>query len=169
MIKNIGGHNLEFTVHSPKYGDIIILIDDEDWEKIKNYKWYTNSKKYIFGRIDKNHKLKFLHRVIMNASKKQYIDHINGNKNDNRKLNLRLCNNSQNLRNRGKQKNNTSGYKGVYWHKNKTYKYKKWVAIIQINYKQIFLGNFETKEQAALVYNQAAIKYHGEFARLNQI
>ena len=109
-----------------------------------------------------------LHRVIFmmhHGYCPETIDHINGNSLDNRKLNLRICTNSQNLMNRGKNKNNTSGYKGVRLINSN----KKWRA--QIQYKKIFyhLGCFEKRIDAAKAYNEAAIKFHGEFANLNKI
>lgn len=93
------------------------------------------------------------------------IDHINGDKSDNRFENLRLSNQSQNSANSRTPKNNTSGFKGVCWHK----KAKKWAARIKVNRQEIYLGLFKTKEEAAEAYNKAALEHFGEFARLNEI
>jgi hypothetical protein len=93
----------------------------------------------------------------------EFIDHINGVKNDNRISNLRLATPSQNLQNRGRPKNNTSGRKGVSWIKF----YSKWQATIRVGKKNIYLGRFSCIEKAADAYNAAALKYHGEFARLD--
>lgn len=106
-----------------------------------------------------------LHRLIMNAPDGMAVDHINGDITDNRKSNLRICVNSENLRNRGAQRNNKSGYKGVSWHKPTG----KWVAMICINKKRKYLGVFINKKDAAIAYNEASIKYHGEFAYINKI
>lgn len=92
------------------------------------------------------------------------IDHINGQKDDNRWENLRLATNRENCCNKGPSKNNKSGYKGVS-KKNK----RSWVAVIHTNSRQIRLGTFSTPEEAAVAYNKAALKYHGEFAYINPI
>jgi hypothetical protein len=91
----------------------------------------------------------------------QMIDHINGNRSDNRIKNLRLASSSQNQLNRGKSTNNTTGHKGVSYHA----KRRHWQAMISINGRNKFLGNFATAEEAADAYNKAALKHHGEFAR----
>lgn len=107
-----------------------------------------------------------MHRLIMRAKKGQILDHINGDRFDNRKENLRFCTNSQNLANRSKTSLNKSGYKGVTFIPGRL---RPWRAVITYKGKYTNLGYFETKEQAALAYNKAAVKYFGEFARYNQI
>jgi len=87
------------------------------------------------------------------------IDHINGNRQDNRLCNLREATNSQNLCNQGKPANNTSGYKGVYYDKERD----KWVSEIKVRKMKTFLGRFDSAEAASDAYNRAAIKLHGEF------
>lgn len=89
------------------------------------------------------------------------IDHINGNKSDNRLCNLREANTAENMRNVGKQSHNTSGWKGVSWHKLRS----KWRADIKVNQKQIALGLFDCPASASFAYQIAADKYHGEFSR----
>lgn len=149
------------------------LVDEEDFEIVSKYKWsisgygYARAAKYDTGILDKNGHIKQrvikMHRLIMNAPTGISVDHINGNPLDNRRKNLRLCTMSQNLSNRPRQKNNTSGYKGVYSHQG------KWVAEVKCKGKKFYLGIFDDKNSAALAYNVAAKKYHREFAVLNEI
>ncbi len=89
------------------------------------------------------------------------IDHVNGNRYDNRACNLRLATHSQNLCNRKAQVNNSSGYKGVVFHKAS----RKWAAYIGINRKLHYLGIFSTPELAHMAYCKAAAELHGNFAR----
>jgi hypothetical protein len=93
---------------------------------------------------------------------KGQIDHINGIRSDNRFCNLRDVSQNQNMSNSKKHKDNLSGYKGVSWHK----KDKKWRCRICFNGKHIFIGNFNTKEEAHESYKKAAVQFFGEFARL---
>ncbi len=88
------------------------------------------------------------------------IDHKNGIKNDNKWKNIREATASENGMNKGPLKNNTSGHKGVSWHKAS----KKWASVISINHNNKILGFFDDPEKAAQVYRDAAEKYHGEFA-----
>lgn len=149
---------------------IKILIDKDDYEKIKNHTIGIMSKGKNGGRyaritvtINNKKKRVLLHRYIMNVHKKRLpiIDHKNRNTLDNRKSNLRLCTYSENMRNHGKRKDNSSGYIGVAWDKSRD----KWKAYIQVNNKKISLGDFINKEDAVKAYLTASKKYHGEFGR----
>lgn len=157
------------------------IVDYEDYEELNKHKWsYCKGYAVRGARIDGKWKQLLMHRVIMNLNfgDKQLVDHINGNTLDNRRCNLRICSNAQNCRNRGKQKNNTSGMKGVFKDVQK-YKqkdgsiqiYTYWRAQIMINGKNKTLGYFpfndEGKIQASQAYNQAAKEYFGKFAYLN--
>jgi len=103
-------------------------------------------------------KLVRMHRIIAGANHKdEIVDHINGNTLDNRRSNLRICSNAENGRNRGKNSNNSSGFKGVFL------KRDKWAAQIKHNGKSIHLGTFKTPEEAHLAYQRAANKLHGRF------
>lgn len=88
------------------------------------------------------------------------IDHINGKKLDNRIINLREASRSQNQSNRPKQKNNTSGFKGVTRHRD------GWMAKIKLNGKTHYVGTFKTPEEASAAYAAAAKTIHGDFARV---
>jgi hypothetical protein len=151
-----------------------IIVDDDINPEILKYSWNASLASggvhYAKARIrisKGKYKTETLHRVIMNAKKGECVDHINSNTLDNRKCNLRLCVHVDNLKNQKKPKNNTSGYKGVTFYKN--LKKKPYRAYININYKQVYLGYYETAEEAGLAYNKAAIKYFNEFAKLNII
>jgi len=140
------------------------IIDSEDLPKVKKYKWSLHQ-----GSVatDINRKKIGLQHIVLDLkpNKNTQIDHIYHNTLDNRKSKLRLCSNKQNSHNRRIYNNNTSGYKGVYKAKDS----KKYQAYITINYKKKHLGMYETKEEAALVYNKAATFYHKEFAKLNLV
>jgi len=156
----------EIIINSPKYGKHIVLIDDEDFELVSKYNWSLYGKDNKFYAENKSSDIYLImHRLIMNAPPGQMIDHINGNGLDNRKENLRFCSKKENAWNQELRSDNTSGYKGVSWDKAK----KKWMATIKVNYKRIFLGYYKIKEDAAIAYNNAAIKYFNEFARLNEV
>jgi hypothetical protein len=140
------------------------LVDDDAGPEITGHKWCFNGR-YAVRFITENGTRKVLkmHRVIMNAPKGLQIDHINGNKLDNRSCNLRLCTHAQNSQNRPGKKTNWTGYKGV------TAKGKKFVARIKANGKHITIGTFATALEAAAAYNERAISLFGEFAFTNKI
>ena len=148
------------------------IVDDEDFEWLNQWKWYLGSDGYaartiVFKRIDGKQPKKniYMHRLLIKISKGFETDHINRNKLDNRKVNLRRVNRSQNSINISLRSNNVSGFKGVHWNKQRN----KWRVKLNVNKKEIYLGLYVTQEEAALAYNQAAQKYFGEFAFLNQI
>ena len=129
-------------------------------------------KRFLIGTAvylkSQKEKTVLMHRFIINAPKDMEIDHINGNGLDNRKSNLRICTRSQNAANHKLLSSNKSGYTGVHY-ANTEKRRKRWVASLRANGKKKIIGRFYTREEAAIVYNEAAIKYHGKFARLNLI
>lgn len=138
-------------------------IDSDDAQRCKMYKWCLHGKGYVLGSRGGAEKV-LLHRFICGVTDPRVqIDHIHGDKLDNRKQVLRRCSNSQNHANAGLQKNNTSGYKGVYWNSRD----EVWQARIQVNGQGISLGTFPNKEEAAYAYNRHALMYFGRFAKLN--
>lgn len=141
-------------------------VDDEDFELVSKFHWHMDGAGYARTNVWSENKKPRMHRIILNdTDTKSHIDHINGDKLDNRKLNLRILSCSQNLMNRGPQANNSSGYKGVVFDRLRN----KWRAEICVEKKRKYLGRFDTAEEAALAYNQASIKYHGEFGYINNI
>lgn len=117
---------------------------------------------YLHARIDKHVSLS--HRIIWAHYYGEWIteiDHINGNRADNRVVNLRACTRSSNLANMFISSRNTSGIKGVGWDKARA----KWFAKIACNGRHYNLGRFEAKEEAAAAYAKAAVQHFGEFAR----
>ncbi len=147
----------------------VAIVDDEDYERLMEYKWcysstigYAVSRTYVGGKK----KVLLMHRFILNAPPDKVTDHINHNKLDNRKSNLRICSSSENNRNMPiNRANNKSGYRGVYWSKSR----KKWIANIRFNNKPIYLGIFDNKHDAARMYNFWAVDLFGEYANLNVI
>ncbi len=142
-------------------------VDDIDFDKVKDLNWQFGSGGYAVVTIQKNRIRKhiWMHRLIMNDPKGYIVDHINGNGFDNRRSNLRLSTQRQNICNQRLHKNNTTGMKGVTWFK----RIKKWHAKITVNYKSIHLGYFDDIKKAAIAYNLAALKYQGVFSKLNKI
>jgi hypothetical protein len=140
------------------------FLDDDDYEKLSKYCWYLGGNGHggLYVARKTQGTTIYMHREIL-GSPDSLIDHINRNGLDNRKSNLRLCTRSQNLYNRCKTVKNKCGYKGV------RKIYKGWQANIWLNGKQIYLGHYSTAKDAAIAYNEAAKKYHGEFALLNEI
>lgn len=146
------------------------VVDDDDYEKFSKYRWYYQKiGKVVYARgQDKDKKFFYLHRSIMRNPKGVNVDHINRNGLDNRKSNLRIATKSQNGCNRGPDSDNTTGYKGVIFHKGKWRK-KRFIAQITKDKKIHRIGYFLTAKEAAIAWNKAAIKYHGEFAYQNNV
>lgn len=133
-------------------------FDLEDFDKVKERTWYINKYGYPMASKTAIFEPTLMHRLIMGANKNEYVDHINHNKYDNRKSNLRIVSRSQNSMNIGRRKNNTSGVTGVYLQKN-----GKWIARITANNKNIYLGIFENKEEAIISRHKAEDLYYGEY------
>lgn len=151
----------------------IVSPEDADLAQLP----WGKSNSYAMGCRDNGYKEKLMHRVILERkigrklSRWELADHKNNHRWDNRRSNLRLSSNSTNQANRTRPVDNTSGYKGVQL--NKQYqrlgRKKIYTSKITVNGKVICIGHFSSPEQAAIAYNEEAVKYFGEFARLNII
>lgn len=149
----------ELIINSKKHGELKILLDDDDYERIKkdfnNMKWcVSKNRNGLYAQKRTNKGKIYLHRYIMGFPK-GIVDHINRNTLDNRKENLRVTSNANNLRNGNIRPNNKTGVNGVYYDK----KRKKYVSRIKVNYKNVYLGRFDTLEEAKIERKRAEIKY----------
>jgi len=152
----------------------VALIDDDKYDLVSQYKWFATYLPngrcfYALTSIYVNGMKKqlYLHRFLLGLEfgNKLQADHINKNTLDNRLENLRIATSAENCRNRRKRRDNTSGYIGVSWHKREC----KWRTQIKTDGIMKHIGYFRNKHDAARAYNEAALKYHGEFAELNEI
>lgn len=140
------------------------LVDEEMYEYLTCWDWhYSNGYAKRADWDNGKSKIIRMHHIILPRKSGYVVDHINGDSLDNRRENLRLVSGAQNSVNKGLQKNSTSGYKGVNSHQG------KWRAYIVKDKKQIHLGVFSDRIEAARAYNEAAMKYHGKYARLNPL
>lgn len=140
-------------------------IVDVEFAWLDKYKWFCNkgyavrNSEYVRGQ--KRHTIR-MHRDIMKTPEGMETDHINGDKLDNRILNLRICTKAENQWNRKKQRG-SSKYKGVSWET----KAGKWRAQLQFEGKMRFLGNYKSEEEAHNAYKNAAKELFGEYARFD--
>ncbi len=143
----------------------VALVDESDFEYLNQWRWCAQKRRNTFyavrhtPRVNGKSSLIKMHALLVGKG----CDHIDMNGLNNTRANLRLATRAQNAYNRVAQANNTSGLKGISWHKRD----KKWRAQITVNGKNNQLGYFDTPEEAARVYDAAARDLHGEFARLN--
>jgi hypothetical protein len=151
-----------------------VLVDDDIKEflciELKTFGWCISNGYCVRSNTASRKTITIkLHRLIaalyfgIDAIKDKEIDHINGNKIDNRKCNLRICSHSENCRNRAKYISNTSGFKGVTWFKRDS----NWRVRITVNGDEKLVGYFDDKLEAAREYDKASKYYHKEFAHLN--
>ena len=183
-VKSCGNHHKEFMSHIRKTNEYeftkeyvkgkssnsedYFYVDIDDFGKIKNYCWFKLNNGYMASHI--NDKIVYMHRLIMDFPEEKDIDHINKkrddgitNELDNRKSNLRICEHCENTRNRTKQKNNKSGFKGVSYNDER----KKWVAQISKDMVHMNLGYYKKIEDAVNVRHKAELELFGDFACLD--
>ena len=143
----------------------LCFVDAEDFELASSMTWRCNNGyavRHIRSSDDERWTALYLHRLLMSADKGVQVDHRSGNRLDCRRFNLRRATHSQNQRNKGLQKNNTSGYKGVRFN----IRANRWKAQIKVNGKMKHCGYHSTAESAYAAYCKAAEEFHGEFARI---
>ncbi len=147
----------------------VALVNLEDFALLSEHSWCVSKFGYAVRRRKRSDGpgsgIIWMHAEVLPDKKDFDRDHKDGNRLNNTRDNLRYASKRENARNARLSKNNTSGYKGVTWHKQT----QKWRAIITVDRRPISLGLYETKEDAALAYNLAAIEYHREFACLNNV
>lgn len=147
------------------------IVDIEDARDVFSHRWRLGKfRRQYYARMtvhrsDGKQTTMFLHSFIMPPPPGFEIDHIDGDGLNNRRSNLRLATRSQNFQNSRIRSTNTSGYKGVHWDKHA----HKWRARIVLDGYNKNLGLFDNREEAAAMYDVAAIEYFGEFARLNGV
>ena len=143
----------------------VAIVDAEDYDRVSMYNWCAvhDSRCWYAHTFKRDGTPLAMHRLILNAPKGLFIDHIDHNGLNNRKSNLRLCTNRQNQQNRRPTRNGSSRYKGVHWCNT----HKKFRARITHNSKRIHLGYFEDEIAAAKAYDKKAKELFGEFAYLN--
>lgn len=159
------------TIEIPLTKGHVAIVDEQDAD-LAQFKWYVammNDLHYAerYAPEADGRKIVSMHRTILERIisrplvKGEVCDHIDGNVLNNRRSNLRLATHQQNMRNKKRSRNNTTGYKGVRWYA----PLSKYNARITVNNKCIHLGYFSNAEEAHEAYKQAAVKYFGEFAR----
>jgi hypothetical protein len=147
------------------------IVDPEDYERLKKYKWYARKSPSTFYAVCYISEPKYLgrrnvymHQLVIDVPAGMDCDHINHNGSDNRNANLRAVTHAQNLWNRRKSpRPSRSKYIGIDWSRYA----KRWRSRISVYGKRINLGYFNSEIEAAKEYDEAAKKYHGEFAVLN--
>ena len=153
----------------------VALVDDRDFDSLNRFKWYAwklpPDRWYAARncpRIGGKQQHVSMHRFLLGARKGEAVDHVNGDGLDNRRVNLRLASQAQNLANARKKRTwnghpTSSRFKGVMWHRAAG----KWKAEIRVGGRSRYLGLFADEVEAAEAYNRAALQIFGEYARLN--
>lgn len=146
------------------------LVDDDLYAGLSAHKWsaairedavYASRTEYDNG----NRRMIYMHREILGLSQGdgRQADHKNGNGLDNRRENLRACEQFKNVVNQGPRRSSRSGYRGVWWSQRDS----KWTAQIRVDGRRMYAGSSESRTEAVLMRDVVALREHGEFAWLN--
>lgn len=155
--------------HKPSMKEIpltrgkVAIVDDCDYEELSTHRWLCTEHGYVRRSMKKsegdyNRKV-YMHRQVSGAREQEIIDHINGDKLDNRRCNLRICTQAQNVLNARVSKNNKLGIKGV------SFRANRYEAKVFHNGKNVFYRRFKTLEEAKAAYDHHSKLHHGEFSR----
>jgi hypothetical protein len=141
----------------------ITIVDDEDYDYLIQWRWCYSIRGYAMRRSSKKGTRThfIMHRVILDTPTGMLTDHINGNKLDNRRCNLRICTGSQNNMNSRLSTRNTTGFKGIYFDKQRC----RWRATVRANKNIYRIGYYKQKEDAVEAYESKAKELFGEFYR----
>jgi len=143
------------------YTDLVAVVDDSDHDLVSQYKWYALT---VRGRVTYAvNGDTFMHRLVMEPTELQHVDHVDHNGLNNQRSNLRYATHQQNLAGCRKRLGASSQYKGVSWSKQS----QKWHAQIRVGDKRIHIGLYDNEEEAASAYDSVAYQHHGEFAYQN--
>ena len=145
-----------------------VLVDDADYAWLSLTPWYYAGPGYAARDFTRNkEKISvYMHRLLLNVTDDKEVDHIDGNRLNNTRANLRICSRAENASNIKKRDNASSKYKGVYWD-NSRQQYR--VSVNSITYGEYYVGAFYSEDEAGLAYNIVAKSLHGDFARLNDL
>ncbi len=149
--------------HLPLGDGHYAIVDTADYEELSQYTWHFHNG---YAMRWENRREVYMHRQIMNPPKGKVVDHVNHNRVDNRRSNLRICNRRQNIFNQPSKRATASPFKGVSYRKYPSGR-RKCYAQIRIDGKKTYLGSFAAEADAARAYDRAAVEHHGEFAHLN--
>lgn len=145
----------------------VAIANADDLELLSKFNWCCSSGYAVTNiqLLNGKRKLLQMHRLLLNPPEDLQIDHIDGNRLNNCRENLRICSHAENQRNRSRNSTNTSGFKGVSWDKQR----ERFRASIKFNDKQKHLGYFDDPQEAAAAYDAAAIELHKDFACTNGV
>lgn len=153
------------TKSIPLSKGLVAIVDDEDYDELSLVKWHADNRGYAVRcvRFPIGPRKILMHRHIMQTGRGIEVDHIDGNRLNNQRSNLRTATSAENKRNQRPTRGGSSKYKGVTWNT----RLQRWVAQIGVNRKSIYIGSFKDETEAAKAYDKAARQHFGEFACTN--